>query len=162
MWILRTIMLLALIVWIGGIIFFAFVLAPTLFAVLPNPQMAGNVVSPSLSKLHWMGLIAGSVFLICSLAYNWAKYSQLRLFSATHILILLMLLLTAVSQFAITPRMRELRTQLWRADILSPVEPARAEFNRLHAWSTRCEGGVLLLGLLVVVLAARQIEKDGR
>jgi hypothetical protein len=155
MWILRTFMLLVLIVWLGGIIFFALVLAPTLFTVLPT-QLAGNVVSPSLSKLHWIGLVAGSVFLICSLAYNWVKHSQLRLLTATHVLVVLMLLLTAVSQFAITPRMRELRTQLWRADVLSPVEPTRAEFNRLHGWSTRTEGGVLLLGLLVVVLTARE------
>lgn len=156
MWILRAIMLLALIVWIGGIIFFAFVLAPTLFAVLPNPQMAGNLVSPTLSKLHSIGLLAGAVFLLCSLVYNWMKYSQLRLFSATHVLVVLMFFLTAISQFAITPRMRELREG--PSGLGAPN--ARAEFDRLHAWSIRTEGGVLLLGLGVVVMTARGIEKD--
>jgi hypothetical protein len=155
MWMLRTGMLLALIVWLGGIIFFAFVLAPTLFTVLPT-HFAGKVVSPSLTKLHWMGLVAGSVFLICSLAYNWAKYSQLRLFSPTHILVVLMLVLTALSQFAITPRMRDLRAGRSSTDISS----AEAEFARLHAWSTRSEGGVLLLGLLAVVLTARERESS--
>ncbi len=154
MWILRTFMLLALIVWIGGIIFFAFVLAPTLFAVLPSTQMAGNVVSPTLSKLHWIGLFAGAVFLICSLVYNWRKYSQLRLFSATHVFAVLMLALTAISQFTITPRMRELRSGPLSMDTLS----AHAEFDRLHAWSTRSEGSVLFLGLVMVVLTARQFE----
>ena len=149
-------MLLALIVWIGGIIFFAFVVAPTLFAVLPNPQMAGNVVSPTLSKLHGVGLIAGAVFLLCSLVYNWQKYSQLRLFSAVHVLVLLMLFLTAISQFAIAPRMRELREG--PAGLGAP--DARAEFDRLHAWSTRSEGGVLLLGLVVVIMTARRLEKS--
>ena len=151
MWMLRTAMLLALIVWIGGIIFFAFVLAPTLFTVLPA-QTAGNVVSPSLSKLHWIGLTAGAVFLICSLVYNWAKHSQLRLFSTPHVLVVLMLILTAISQFAITPRMRELREG--QSGLAAPN--ARAEFNRLHMWSTRTEGGVLLLGLLVVIVTARE------
>jgi uncharacterized membrane protein len=155
MWILRTIMLLALIVWIGGIIFFAFVLAPTLFAVLPNPQTAGNVVSPTLTKLHSIGLISGAVFLICSLVYNRQKYSQLRLFSATHVLVVLMLLLTAISQFAITPRMRELREG--PSGLGAPS--ARAEFDRLHAWSTRSEGGVVLLGLLVVIMIARESNR---
>jgi uncharacterized membrane protein len=149
MW-LRIIMLLALIVWIGGIIFFAFVLAPTLFGVLPSTQMAGAVVAPTLSKLHWMGLISGVVFLICSLLYNWRKYSQRRLLTATHVFIVLMLALTAVSQFFITPRMREVRAQRESSD-------AAAEFDRLHAWSTRCEGGVLFLGLAVVVLTARRL-----
>ena len=151
MWMLRTAMLLALIVWIGGIIFFAFVLAPTLFSVLAA-QTAGNVVSPSLSKLHWVGLTAGAVFLICSLVYNRAKHSQLRLFSATHVLVVLMLVLTAISQFAITPRMRELREG--RSGLDAPNVPA--EFNRLHMRSTRTEGGVLLLGLLVVIVTARE------
>ncbi len=158
MWILRTFMLLALIVWIGGIIFVAFVLAPTLFAVLPSTQMAGNVVSPTLSKLHWIGLFAGAVFLICSLVYNWRKYSQLRLFSATHVFAVLMLALTAISQFTITPRMRELRSGPLSMDTLS----AHAEFDRLHAWSTRTEGGVLLLGLALVILTARRVEEGSR
>ena len=153
---LRALMLLALIVWIGGIIFFALVMAPTLFTVLPSTQLAGNVLAPALTKLHWMGLISGAVFLVSSVAYNWRKYFQLRLFTATHVFVVLMLALTAVSQFVITPRMRELRSQLRMVDLLSPVEPVRAEFNRLHEWSTRCESGVLFLGLVVVVLTARR------
>jgi uncharacterized membrane protein len=144
-------MLLALIVWVGGIIFFAFVLAPTLFTVLPA-QTAGNVVGPALTKLHWIGLFSGGVFLLCSLAYNHAKYSQLRLFGAARLLVLMMLILTAISQFAITPRMRELRERQSGLD----APNMRAEFNRLHMWSTRAEGGVLLLGLLVVIVTARE------
>jgi hypothetical protein len=151
MWILRTVMLLALIVWVGGIIFFAFVLAPTLFTVLP-PHLAGNVVSPSLIKLHWIGLVAGAVFLACALACNLAKHGRLRLFAASQVLILVMLILTAISQFAITPRMRELRAGQPNMDAMN----ARPEFDRLHEWSTRLEGGVLVLGLLVVVLLGRE------
>jgi uncharacterized membrane protein len=152
MWALRTIMLLALVVWIGGIIFFAFVMAPTLFTVLPTTKLAGEVVSPTLTKLHWMGLISGVLFLLCSLVYNWNKYSQLRLFTAAHVFIVLMLALTAVSQFGITSRMRELRSTPQGLEDLN----ARAEFDHLHAWSTRTEGAVLVLGLGVVVLMARR------
>jgi uncharacterized membrane protein len=154
MWALRTIMLLALIVWIGGIIFFAFVMAPTLFEVLPSSKLAGDVVSPALNTLHWMGLISGAIFLICSLLYNWRKYAQLRLFTATHVFIVVMLALTAVSQFAITPRMRELRSTPQSLDALS----IRTEFDSLHAWSTQLEGGVLFLGLGVVILTARRLS----
>jgi uncharacterized membrane protein len=144
-------MLLALIVWIGGIIFFAFVLAPTLFGVLPTTKLAGDVVNATLIKLHWMGLISGVVFLICSLLYNWQKYVQLRAFALSHIFIVLMLAFTMVSQFGITPRMRELRSSPVIMDSVS-----RAEFDSLHASSTRLEGGVLFLGLGVVVLTARR------
>jgi hypothetical protein len=34
----------------------------------------------------------------------------------------------------------------------------RAEFDSLHAWSTRLESGVLLLGLAVVILTPRRFE----
>jgi uncharacterized membrane protein len=145
-------MLLALIVWIGGIIFFAFVLAPTLFTVLPNTQLAGSVVSPTLSKLHWIGLVSGAVFLLASVFYNWGKFLRFRLLTASHVLVVLMMALTAVSQFAITPSLKELREQRALAD----GGDARAEFDRLHAWSARTEGGVLFLGLVVVVLTARR------
>jgi len=160
-------MLLALIVWIGGIIFFAFVLAPTLFTVLPSAQLAGDVVSPTLSKLHAIGLVCGLIFLLASAMYNWKRYFEPRLFAATHILIALMLALTAVSEFAITARMRTLRAQLemvrkpgYESYAPGPVPSLIAQysgqFNQLHAWSTRLEGGVLVLGLVVVVLTARQ------
>ena len=140
---LRFLMLLALIVWIGGIIFFAFVLAPTLFGVLPTTKLAGDVVNATLTKLHWMGLVSGVVFLICSLLYNWQKYVQLKPFALSHVFIVLMLAFTMVSQFGITPRMRELRSE--PRDHGFSV--GRAEFDSLHAWSTCLEGGVLFLGL---------------
>jgi uncharacterized membrane protein len=152
MWILRALMLLALIVWIGGIIFFALVLAPTLFTVLPSPRMAANVVGPTLTKLHTIGLVSGLVFLICSVIYNQRRYAQLRLLSATHILMVLMLTLTAISQFVVTPRMQELRGS---PSALQDFRN-REQFDALHAWSTRLEGGVLFLGLGVVALTARR------
>ena len=145
-------MLLALIVWIGGIIFFAFVLAPTLFGVLPTTKMAGDVVNATLTKLHWMGLVSGLVFLIASLLYHWQKHVQIRPFMVSHVFVVLMLAFTMVSQFGITPRMRELRS----SPSLMESSSGRDEFDRLHAWSTRLEGGVLFLGLGVAILTARR------
>jgi uncharacterized membrane protein len=152
-------MLLALVVWIGGIIFFAFVLAPTLFSVLPTTKLAGDVVNATLTKLHWMGLVSGGVFLMGSLLYNWQKHAQLRLFALSHIFVVLMLAFTIVSQFGITPRMRAIRERLEQAKVATTPtwdDTARAEFERLHAWSTRLEGSVLLLGVGVVILTARR------
>jgi uncharacterized membrane protein len=149
---LRLLVLLALIVWIGGIIFFAFVLAPTLFGVLPTTKLAGDVVNATLGKLHWMGLVSGVVFLVASLLYNWQKHVQLRPFALSHIFMVLMLTFTMISQFGITPRMRELRS----SPVIMDSSAGRGEFDRLHAWSTRLEGCVLFLGLGLVILTARK------
>src|ERR1700747_68143 len=156
MLLLRFLMLIALIVWIAGIIFFAFVLAPTLFGVLPTTKLAGDVVNATLTKLHWMGLVSGGVFLIASLLYNWQKYVQFRPFALNHVFVMLMLAFTMISQFGITPRMRELRADMEISDLPISLSQQRAEFDRLHAWSTRFEGGVLLLGIGMVGLTARR------
>jgi Domain of unknown function (DUF4149) len=153
---LRVLMLLALITWIGGIIFFSFVLAPTVFTVLPTVELAGNVVSRSLTALHWMGLVSGVIFLLASLTYNLRVHAQAKPFAITHILVLAMLVLTAISQFAITPRMRVLRHEMGAIENISRSDERRVEFDRLHAWSTRAEGGVFFCGLIVVVLTARR------
>ena len=57
----------------------------------------GNVVNPSLTRLHWMGTISGLIFINCSIFYNLSKYTRARIFSPTHVLVLLMLLLTEVN-----------------------------------------------------------------
>jgi uncharacterized membrane protein len=151
---LRFLMLLSLIVWIGGLIFFAFVLAPTAFQILPSTHLAGNLVGRALSKLHWIAIVSGIVFLASSLFYSRLVDGTPHLFASRHVLICLMLGLTLLSQFWIIPRMDTLRAQV--ADFASiPVDnPARMQFDALHVWSTRVESIVLLLGLVAVWLTA--------
>jgi uncharacterized membrane protein len=151
---LRYLMLLSLVVWIGGLIFFAFVLAPTAFQVLPDTHLAGNVVGRALSKLHWIAIVAGVLFLISSIIYSRLADGTVHLSSSRHLLICLMLLLTCFSQFWIIPRMDSLRAQVGNFSAVALDNPARMEFDRLHVWSTRVEGAVLLLGLVTIYLTA--------
>ena len=147
-------MLLSLICWIGGLIFFAFVLAPTAFQVLPSTHLAGNVVGRALSKLHWIAIISGVVFLVSSLLYSRLTDGTAHVFAARHVLLCLMLALTLLSQFWIMPRMDTLRASLGEVSSAPIDNPARIQFDALHVWSTRVEGAVLLLGLVVVYLTA--------
>jgi uncharacterized membrane protein len=158
---LRYLMLLSLVIWIGGLIFFAFVLAPTAFdipEVLPNTHLAGNVVGRALGKLHWIAIICGLVFLASSLVYSRLTEGTLHIFAMRHVLICVMLALTLFSQFWIIPRMDTLRAQV--SDIASvPIDnPIRMQFDGLHVWSTRVEGAVLLLGLVVVYMTAKVLS----
>lgn len=151
---LRFLMFLSLVVWIGGLIFFAFVLAPTAFQVLPNTHLAGNVVGRALNKLHYIAIAAGLVFLIASLLYSYLAAGTAQVFAMRHILICLMLALTLFSQFWIIPRMDTLRAQVQDFASVPLTDPARVQFDALHVWSTRVEGAVLILGLVAVYLAA--------
>ena len=67
-----------------------------------------------------------------------------------------MLALTLISQFGISPKMAALRASMGDIDSVAVTNSARVQFNALHAWSTRLESGVLLLGLAVVYLTARR------
>ena len=152
---LRFLMLLSLIVWVGGVIFFP-VLAATAFSVLPTTHLAGQVVRRSLWILHWMGMVSGVLFLASSMLYQRLSSSRGHVFAAVHLLVCGMLALTLVSQFGILPRMDTLRTSVADIGSLPADNPVHIEFDVLHVWSTRVEAGVLILGLAATYLVARQ------
>src|SRR5579862_1727624 len=151
---LRCLMLLAVVVWLGGLIFFAFVVAPAAFAVLPTRHLAGNMVGRTLGVLHWMGIFSGAIFLVSSILYSQLTRGLPHLFALRNVLVILMLVLTLVSQFGIIPRMDTLRASIGEIDSVPPDNPARMQFDALHVWSTRLEGGVLILGLVLTYLTA--------
>lgn len=156
---LRFLMLLSLVVWVGGLMFFAFVLAPTAFQVLPNTHLAGNVVGRALGKLHWLAIVSGIIFLIASLLYDRVAQGSAQVLAVRHVLIIVMLALTVFSQYWIIPRMDKLRASVSDFAAIPLSDPARVQFDALHVWSTRVEGAVLLLGLLAVYMTASLFGK---
>ncbi len=154
---LRFLMLLSLVVWLGGVIFLAFVLAPTAFSpgLLPTRHMAGSIVGRSLDLLHYMAIVSGIVFLIASMFYSRMAAGNARPLAARHLLIVLMLLLTVISQFAISPKMHTLRAEVGVIDNAPMDNPLRMEFDRLHVWSEKFEEAVLLLGLVALYATAQ-------
>ncbi|MGB8888688.1 MAG: DUF4149 domain-containing protein [Candidatus Korobacteraceae bacterium] len=156
----RFLMLLSLVIWIGGLIFFAFVLAPTVFNpnILPTRQLAGNVVNRSLGILHGMAISCGVIFAITSMIDSCVVNGAAQPFAARNLLIYLMIILTLIGMFAIASKMQVLRQQMGVIDEVPHDDARRVEFNRLHVWSTRIEGTVLLLGLALLFLTARRLS----
>jgi len=154
---LRFLMFLSLTVWIGGIIFLSFVEAPTAFHVLPSRHLAGTVVGHSLGILHWMGLFSGGVFLGSSMLLASLTTGTAKPLAVRHILIVLMLLLTAVSQFGISPKMATLRAQFGDIDTVPATDPGRMQFDSLHVWSVRLEVAILAMGIATLFCTARHI-----
>lgn len=147
-------MLLSLVLWIGGLVFFA-IMAPTVFHTLPTRLMAGTLVGNLLGKLHWIAIGSGVVYVISSLLYSRLAEGTMHVFAMRHVLVCLMLTLTLISQFGITPRMLTLRAQVSNFDTTATMhQPERVQFDALHVWSERVEQAVLLLGLVVIYLTA--------
>lgn len=158
--IVRFLMLLSLVVWVGGIVFFAFVLAPTVFhpGILPSRQLAGAVVSRSLGILHWIGLGCGVVFVITSIVSSLVTDGVAPPFAARNLLVYAMIALTLISVISISPRMLTLRNDMVFIDTVPQEDARRLEFSRLHVWSTRIESTVLLFGLAVIFLTSRRLS----
>jgi hypothetical protein len=159
MTLLRFLILLYLVVWLGALIFFP-VVAQISFTVLPSTHLAGLVVRDSLIDLHWMGMVAGLIFLICSMIDNRLTAGRPRVFALSHMFIVVMLALTAISQFWIIPRMDVLRITAGEISTLPAGNPIRAQFDSLHVWSTRIEMAVLVLGLIVLYSVARRFSSS--
>lgn len=152
---IRTLILLALIVWLGAEIFFPVVAGVTFTQLAPNTHAAGQIVGALLRIMHWMGLICGVVLLaLLALAPAWGLYEPRAVLPAIAPVILMMLL-TAYSQFIVIPTMERDRIAVG-GDINAAAadNPARADFERLHGRSTTIEGAVVLIGIALVGLVA--------
>lgn len=157
---LRALRLLVMVAWIGGLIFFAFVVAPVAFSRLPSAHDAGIIVGGTLRVLHWIGLIGGVVFCLAT-GWLWlrAEVPARVGFAIQLALTAIMLAVTAYSQFSILPRMEQDRVQAGGdIETASLDDPGRKDFERLHPLSERLEGLVLLCGLGVVYVLSRESQ----
>ena len=144
--------------WVGGLCFFAFVVAPTAFHVLPSTHEAGLVVGGTLRMLHMIGLVCGAVFYLTTVYFwLWAEVSDRVGFAIELALVTIMLAVTTYSQFRILPAMEADRAVAGGDVDAAPSSNAgRVDFERLHKLSEQLEGLVLFCGLGVVYLVARE------
>ena len=149
----RIVRLIALAVWVGGLVFFGFV-AAVAFKTLPDAHSAGLVVRGSLIALHHIGMAAGLVYLLVTLALLATQGDSHPVRAAELVLVVVMLVLTGYSEFSVIPRMEADRVALGGDVATAPAEaPALKHFDRLHKVSVRVEGAVLVVGLLLLCLS---------
>jgi hypothetical protein len=158
---LRALRLYAMVAWVGGLMFFAFVVAPVAFGSLASRHDAGMVVGGTLRVLHWIGLIGGGVFwLATGWLWYWAGEKAKRALSWDLALTAVMLVVTAYSQFRILPAMEVDRAAAGGVvEAVSTENAARMDFERLHKLSERLEGLVLACGLVVVFALSRESRR---
>jgi len=152
---LRTLLYLALIVWLGAEIFFPVVAAITFGTLQGATHTAGTIVGELLRILHGIGIVSGLVLLaLLALAPAWHIYKP-RTVLAPMALVVLMLACTAYSQYGIIPLMERDRLAAGgEIDTTDVNNPTTVHFNQLHNRSERVEGVILLLGITTVVLVA--------
>ncbi len=149
---LRFLQVFALGAWVGSIIYFSAVVAQGAFRTLPTIDDAGRLVGFTLGGLHWMGVICAVIYLAASLVLG---RSPKALAQPAAIGVILMLVMTLVSQQVVIPRMDALRAQMGSVAATAASDPLRAEFDRLHGVSVNLEGAVLLIGIVALFLTVR-------
>jgi uncharacterized membrane protein len=150
--ILRFVYLLSLVFWIGGIAFFSFLAAPSIFHVLPREE-AGKVVAAIFPKYYWEGIICGALALLTSMILGVRTRWSVLLIVRT-LLLGVMLLGVLYSVLILQPKVHTIRAQVTSFESLAPTDPLRLEFGRLHGRSFAVNAAVLLLGIVVVFITA--------
>jgi uncharacterized membrane protein len=150
--ILRFIYLLSVALWIGGMAFFSFLAAPSIFKVLPREE-AGRVVSDIFPKYYWQGILCGAIALATSVALGMRERWNILLIVRT-IMIGGMLIGVLYSVVVLQPKIQAVKAQITSFESLSPTDPMRLEFGRLHGRSFSVNAAVLLLGVIVVFITA--------
>ena len=153
--VLAFVEMLLLSLWLGSMIFFSFAVAPSAFAVLPTRELAGAVVTSTISKVEMIGIVIGPLLILIRMARP--KHTA-KLF---HIILLLVMIAAAVlSRFWISPRMVSLRqTMGGHIDDVPATDPLRVHFNDLHQYSVALMSAAMIAGLVVLFLTVRSWSK---
>jgi hypothetical protein len=130
--------------WLGALLLFGVVVAPTAFRVLPGPEMAGKLVGPVLGSLNRYGIGAGVA--LAGIARILGRRWLLT------VLPLAMAAMACISEFGITAAIARVRPLAFGPD---PDPAALARFGQLHGLSVALFGITGVTGLFLVWLHAR-------
>lgn len=138
---LDTLSIALLLLWAGMALGFGALSAPVLFRLLPSREVAATVAGVLVERLDWLALAAFALSLALSFGARWlgevgqdTPVGVLQLWTMTALLALMM---TAVSAFRVTPRIREIRAAHQNAASALPADhPDRQALTRNHGIST--------------------------
>lgn len=127
--------------WVGGLWISGYLVAPILFTMLDDRQLAGQLAGQIFQIMNYIGLIAGAYLLVSTLLKkgkgikgHWPFW-----------VLLAMVLIVIIATFVVQPMMQDLKLQ----GITEGSEQARA-FGRLHGVSSILFLINSLLGLSLV------------
>lgn len=142
----------ALTLWIGGLWTVGYLVAPTIFSALADRQQAGMLAGKLFALIGWVGLCC-AVYLLCSIVFRLGARALRR---GVFWLLLVMLALTAVSQFGIQPWLAQLKAEALPREVMESV--LRDRFATWHGISSILYLLQSLLGVWLAVAAGRAVK----
>lgn len=153
---LRYVALVALVIWVGGLLALGAIAAPSIFAVLAITQpdngrmLAGALFGEILRRFHIVSYAAGAL-LLGTLLLRRVLGPAPRRFAWRAGIATVMLSATAYSGLVVASRIARIQSSIGAAPSSLPVDdPRRVEFGRLHGLSTALELIPTLGGLMLI------------
>jgi uncharacterized membrane protein len=159
---LRYIYVLALVVWLGGMVVLGAVVAPTTFQVLQASEpvagraLAGEVFGATIARFHYVAYAAG-VTLLVSLAAMAVLGPRPAHFLVRSIIVTAMLTVALYSGFVVLAGIDRIQQEAGTLASRLPVtDSRRLQFDGLHQLSTRLMMLNLLGALVLLYWEARE------
>ena len=146
----RTIVISVLLsAWLGAAVLVATVVAPAAFAVLPTRTLAGALVGRVLPVLFIAGLVV-------ALASLWLDSGDRgRAIRVRRAMLVVAAVSCAAAQFVVAPRIERVRKEIdGPVEQLSPGDPRRIAFGRLHAASVAWLGLAMVAAVTTLILVS--------
>lgn len=161
---LRYLSLLALVVWLGGLLVTGTIVAPATFETLQaghaegNRRLAGAVFGEVLKRMHRVGYAAGAVMILTFAARALLGPPPVA-FRIRIGIVSAMLAGSLYSAVSLTPRIEQAQREIGGSVATLPEsDPRRIVFGRLHRLSTLMMGTTILAGLVLLYLEASDSE----
>ena len=144
--------LIAITIWVGGLWAIGYIAAPVLFIHLGDRQIAGMVAGKLFAIIGWVGIGSAAYLLIFLLSRWGGRFLKCSVFW----LVVLMLLMSVVSQFGIQPLMAQLKSDALPREVMESV--LRDRFATRHGISSILYLMQSMLGLWLVVWSNRGLK----
>jgi putative copper export protein len=160
MLLLRYLAVVAIALWVGGLIALGGIAAPSVFETLgatgaDGRGLAGAVFGETLRRFHLVSYVCGGV-IIASLLARAILGPRPRRFAIRMTLAALMLAASASVGLIIAPEIRAAQASGTSPSTLPDGDPARVRFGRLHGLSSTLALVPVLAGLALLFLELRE------
>jgi hypothetical protein len=139
--------LLVVTLWVGSLWTIGYVVAPTLFATLPDRVLAGTIAGSLFRIEAWVSVACAVLLIVLSRVPVDAFGARQRVVPMS--LVLAMLACTLVGYFGLQPFMAELRAAAGPVGVMS--SDAKAQFGMLHGVASATYLIQSLLGVALVL-----------
>jgi hypothetical protein len=144
---------LAITLWVGALWMIGYLAVPTLFYSQPDRQLAGMLAGKMFDTSGYVGIVCGLYLLL----HRWAKVGKRLSRDVSAWLVIVMLLITLVTQFYIQPLMADMKSQALPLDVMQST--FAGQFKMWHGISSILYLIESLLGAWLVIRSSNVSSK---